>query len=138
MEADFEEGRFSNPVFTHDACALALFKRKGHVPEQGAISQGNRDVFEIHNGIAESRWRRDEEINFTFRNKSVLIFDFVECIKAGSGFSRAGFNACLDPLKFVLKEFLTLLFGVFRDFLSRCLGLEKGGVVSGMGVGFAL
>ena len=138
MEANFEEGRFTNSVFTYDACALSFFKREVQVPEQGAVSQGNRDVFEIYNGIAESWWRWDEEINFTLRNVSALIFDFVECIKAGSGFGSAGFNACLHPLQFVLKEFLTLLFSVFCDFLARCLGLEKGGVVSGMGVGFAL
>ena len=33
---------------------------------------------------------------------------------------------------------MALLFGVLGDFLSGCLGLEKGGVVSGMGVSFAI
>ena len=33
---------------------------------------------------------------------------------------------------------MALLFGVLGDFLPGCLRLEKGGVVSGMGVSFAI
>ena len=91
------------------------------MPEQGAVSQGDGDVFEVYNGITESWWRGDEEVNFTFTNESFLIFDFVECIKARAGFGSAGFNARLDPLEFVLKELLAFFFGVLGDFLSCCL-----------------
>ena len=102
----------------------------------GVVGEG--DVFEVDDGVAEARWRWDEEVHFSFFDGGVLVFDFVEGIEAGAGFGGAGFDAGADPFEFFFEEFLALLFGVFGDALADRFGLKEGGVVPGVGVGLAI
>ena len=51
-----------------------------------------------------------------------MVFDFIEGIEPGAGFSGAGFDAGFDPLEFVFEEFLALFFGVFGNALADGFG----------------
>ena len=67
-----------------------------------------------------------------------LVFDFVESVEAGAGFSGAGFDSGADPLEFFFEKFLALFLGILRDVLADCFGLKKGRVIPGVGIGLAV
>ena len=141
VEAKLEEGGLAGAVAAHDAGALAGAELEVEVAEEptGNVFGAHVDAcfFELDNHVAETGRRGNEEVHLGLDLGGVLVFDIVESIETTAGFGGARFDAGADPLEFFLKKFLALFLGVAGDVLADRFGLEEGGVVAGVGVGFA-
>ena len=141
VEAELEEGGLAGAVAAHDAGALAGAEFEVEIAEEPAGVVVGADVdacfFEFDHDVAESGRRGDEEVHLGLDFGGVLVFDVVEGIETAAGFGGARFDAGADPFEFFLEELLALLLGVAGNVLADGFGLEEGGVVAGVGVGFA-
>jgi hypothetical protein len=105
-----EQGALAGAVDAHDAGALTRRDAPGDVVENGLLAEGDRDVEQVHDILAEAlhghRLHRDR-----VAGRRLVLDQHVGRVDAELGLGRAGRGSAAQPGEFLLHQVLALGFG---------------------------
>ena len=136
VEANFQEGGFSDAVFADDASAGAGADGEVEIAEKPAREFFGAEVdpgfLQLDDDVSEICGGREEKIHLTLFGWGVLVFDFMKGVEAGALFGAACLDAGAHPFELGFEKLLALCLGLLGDLLADGFGFKEGGVVTGV------
>src|SRR2546421_10982193 len=93
-QADPQERGFAGAVSAKDAGALGGFERDGQAAKEPSLALAfahlGPNLHQVHRGITQSWWRRNEQVHLAFLRRGFEAFDIVKRFEAVPRFGTLG------------------------------------------------